>query len=182
MKNKKALIIIDMQKGCFTTGSPKFDSENIIKRINTLTKIFRKAQFTIIFIQQDSSKWGRFIPNTSEWEILSELVVKEGDVSINKTANDAFYESPLDSILQEKEIDELFVTGFATDFCVEATVQSALIKDYNITVVSDAHTTGEKPHINPKEVIEHYNWIWQNMIPTKGKIEVKTTEQIIAHK
>ncbi|MEB2781484.1 isochorismatase family protein [Algoriphagus sp. C2-6-M1] len=178
MKNRRALIIIDMQKGCFTSETPKFDSENVIARINALSKIFREDQSYVIFIQQDSSKWGRFIPNTADWEILSDLMVNETDISINKTVNDAFYQSNLDSVLKELNIKELFITGFATDFCVEATVQSALTKDYNITVVSDGHTTGERPHLKAKKIIEHNNWIWQNMIPTKGKIEVKTFEQI----
>lgn len=75
-------------------------------------------------------------------------------------------------------IDELLITGCATDFCVESTIQSALSKDYNITVVADGHTTGDRPHLKAEQVIEHYNWVWQNMIPTKGKIEVKTFKEI----
>jgi nicotinamidase-related amidase len=75
-------------------------------------------------------------------------------------------------------IDELFITGCATDFCVESTIQSALTKDYNITVVSDGHTTGDRLNFTAEKVIEHYNWVWQNMIPTKGKIEVKDFDQI----
>ncbi|MBL4625059.1 MAG: isochorismatase family protein [Flavobacteriales bacterium] len=80
--------------------------------------------------------------------------------------------------MTELNITELVITGCATDYCVESTVQSGLAKDYNITVVSDGHTTGERPHLTAEKVIEHYNWVWQNMIPTKGKIEVKTLEEI----
>lgn len=72
----------------------------------------------------------------------------------------------------------MFITGCATDFCVESTIQSALTKDYNITVVEDGHTTGERPHLIPQQVIEHYNWVWQNMLPTNGQIKVKTTKLI----
>jgi nicotinamidase-related amidase len=72
----------------------------------------------------------------------------------------------------------LFITGCATDFCVESTIQSALTKDYTIIVVSDGHTTGERPHLTAKKIIEHYNWVWQNMLPTEGKIEVKNFEKI----
>src|SRR5690606_35544843 len=82
------------------------------------------------------------------------------------------------SKLTELNITELFITGCATDFCIESTIQSALTKDYNITVVENGHTTGERPHLKAEKVIEHYNWVWRNMIPTKGKIEVKTFEEI----
>lgn len=63
-------------------------------------------------------------------------------------------------------------------FCVESTIQSALTKDYNLVVVEDGHTTGERPYLKTEKVIEHYNWIWQKMIPTNGKIVVKNFEDI----
>ena len=132
----------------------------------------------VIFIQQDSSKWNRFTPNTTEWEILSELEVSNKDISINKTANDAFYESNLNSTLKKLKIKELFITGFATDFCVDATIKSALTKDFDITVVKNGYTTGDKPHIEAQRIVEHYNWIWQNLIPTKGRIKVLDYEEL----
>ena len=39
-------------------------------------------------------------------------------------------------------------------------------------------TTGERPHLRAEQVIEHYNWVWQNMIPTKGEIKVENAEKI----
>ena len=167
-----------MQKGCFTPEAPKFDSDGVIKRINSLSQKFRDLDAPVIFIQQDSSKWNRFIPNTTEWEILSELEVNNEDISINKTANDAFYQSNLNSLLKKLKIQELYITGFATDFCVDATIKSALTKDFNVTIVKNGHTTGDKPHINAKNIVEHYNWIWQNLIPTKGKIKVLDFEDL----
>lgn len=179
MKNRKALLIIDMQKGCFTKENPKFDIEGVVMRINALSKIFRESDLPVIFIQHDGSKENAFIPNTVEWEILSELEVIKGDILINKYANDAFYNSNLKTKLVELGIDELFIMGSATDFCVEATIQSAIAKDYDITVVGNGHTTGDRPHLKAGKVIEHYNWIWQNMIPTKGMISVMDFEKIV---
>ena len=78
----------------------------------------------------------------------------------------------------ELNVNELLITGCATDFCVESTIQSALTKEFDIIVVEDGHTTGDRPHLKAEKVIEHYNWVWQNMIPTKGKIKVKNFEKI----
>lgn len=47
-----------------------------------------------------------------------------------------------------------------------------------ITLVKDCHTTGNRTHLKAKKVIEHHNWVWQNMIPINNKIEVKTFEQL----
>ncbi|WP_158974987.1 cysteine hydrolase family protein [Cellulophaga sp. L1A9] len=178
MKNKKALLIIDMQKGSFTPKTPRFDVDGVVKRMNELAELFRKAESPVIYIQHDGTGTGEFEKNTMEWELLDSLNVKPTDILIDKYVNDVFYNSELKSKLTELNVTELFITGCATDFCVESTIQSALTKDYNITIVSDGHTTGERPHLTAKKVIEHYNWVWKNMIPTKGKIDVKNLEEI----
>lgn len=178
MKNRKALLIIDMQKGSFTPKIPRFDTGGVVKRINKLASIFRELNFPVIFIQHDGTGTGEFEKSSTAWENLDELIVETSDILIDKYVNDVFYKSNLQSKLNELDIDELFITGCATDFCVESSIQSALTKDFNVTVVADGHTTGERAHLKAEKVIEHYNWVWQNMIPTKGKLEVKNFEQI----
>ncbi|WP_025664854.1 isochorismatase family protein [Aquimarina megaterium] len=178
MKNRKALLIIDMQKGSFTSKTPRYDTKGVVGRINTLAQLFRASDFPVLFVQHDGTKMNEFIPNTVEWELLDDIETKTTDLFVDKYANDIFYKSRLQSKLNNLNINELFITGCATDFCVASTVQSALTKDYNITVIEDGHTTGDRPHLKAKKVIEHYNWVWQNMIPTNGKVEVKNFECI----
>ena len=178
MKNRKALLIIDMQKGSFSSITPRFDSIGVVKRINELAELFRELNHSVFYIQHDGTGAGEFEKNSFDWEILDELIVKSTDLKIDKYANDVFYKSELQAKLKELKINELFITGCATDFCVESTIQSALTKDFNITVVEDGHTTGERPHLKAEQVIEHYNWVWKNMIPINGKIKVDKTEKI----
>jgi nicotinamidase-related amidase len=178
MKNKKALLVIDMQKGSFMPKTPRYDTIGVVKRINELAKLFRELNYTVIYIQHDGSGTGEFEKNAIDWENLDDLIVESNDILIDKYANDVFYKSKLHSKLKDLKVNELIITGCATDFCVESTIQSALTKDYNITVVEDGHTTGERPHLKATQVINHYNWVWQNMIPTKGEIKVEKTEQI----
>ena len=178
MKNSKALLIIDMQKGSFTPATPRFDAKGVVQRINTLAAIFRKQQLPVIYIQHNGTGTGEFEKHNTDWEILDELVVEPSDILIDKTANDCFYRSGLQSALKESGVEELLITGCATDFCVESTIQSALAKDFNVTVVADGHTTGERPHLSAEKVIAHYNWVWNNMIPTNGKIGTKTFEAL----
>lgn len=175
---RKALLIIDMQKGSFTPDTPRFDTDGVVNRINGLAQIFRKSKFPVIVIQHDGSSANEYVPNTREWELLDNIEVEPADIFIDKYANDVFYKSTLDSNLKDLKVDELYITGCATDFCVESTVQSALAKDYNVIVVGDGHTTGNRPHLKAEQVIEHYNWVWQNMIPTKGLVKVCRFEEI----
>ncbi len=168
-----------MQRVSFTPQTPRFDSQKVVQRINLLSNHFRDQGNPIIFVQHDGTKEGECIPGTEEWELLPELEVASTALLVSKTANDAFYRSELQPLLARLGINELIVTGCATDFCVEATVQSALVKDYRVAVVRDGHTTANRPSIKAKSVIDHYNWVWENMTPTNGLIRVLTTEQIL---
>ena len=175
----KALIVVDMQAGSFTAETPRIDSDQVIRRINALSDLFRNNRNKVIFVQHDGTLENCFIPGSPEWQILDSLVIKPEDTFIFKTANDAFYRTDLDTVLKANEIDEITITGCATDFCVEATIQSALVKDYKITIIKDAHTTADRPFMSAESVVEHYNWVWENMTPVNGKIEVMSFEDYI---
>jgi nicotinamidase-related amidase len=168
----KALLIIDMQKTSFTPATPRHNSDLVIQRINKLSQRFRLNGDKVIFIQHDGTREGFCIPGTDEWEILSSLDRESGDLIISKTANDSFYKTRLKDELIRLNISELVVTGCATDFCVDSTVKSALVNDFNIIVIKDAHTTADRPNLKAGQVIDHYNWIWSEMSPTNGKITV----------
>lgn len=161
-----------MQKGSFTEATPRHNTEGVVQIINLLAAAFRAKSWPVLFIQHDGSTMNEFVPFTTEWELLDDLKIDTDDIRINKYANDVFYRSELGQKLNALAINKLVITGCATDFCVESTIQSAVSKDYNVTVIEDGHTTGNRPSLRAKQVIDHYNWIWKNMIPTKGKIEV----------
>jgi nicotinamidase-related amidase len=167
-----------MQKGSFTKETPRFDTNGVVERINALTRLFRVCNLPVIYIQHNGSSENAFVPNTTEWELLDELEVESNDIIIEKYANNVFYQTEFQNKLKEFNIDNLFITGCATDSCIDSTIQSALAKDFTITVVPDGHTTGEQQHLNAEKTIEHYNWIWQSMIPTKGSITVKSFENL----
>ncbi|WP_163708127.1 cysteine hydrolase family protein [Mangrovibacterium lignilyticum] len=176
----KALVIIDMQKISFTPMTSRHDAEGVIERINLLSGQFRKNKLPVIFIQHDGSVENTCLPGTAEWELLPELNRLPDDLVISKMANDAFYETSLQQRLEDLGVDELVITGCATDFCVDATVKSALTRDYQITVVSDGHTTANRPQITARLVVDYFNLIWSELTPTKGKIVPMSCNDFLA--
>lgn len=170
--SQAALLVIDMQKGSFTPATPRYDTDGVVNRINTLASALRAEGRPVVFIQHDGSQQNDFLPGSLSWELLDELDVKPADLRISKTANDCFYESALAQKLADSASRHLLISGCATDFCVAATVQSALARNYEVTVIGDAHTTADRPHLPAEKIIEHYNWVWQNMLPTKGRLSV----------
>jgi len=175
----KALIVIDMQAGSFSRATPRYDAKQVVDRINQLSDFFHSTGGRVIFVQHDGSREDAFLPGSDEWQLLPGLTVDSTDIFIGKTANDAFYKSELDKTLKKLHIREVFITGCATDFCVDATVRSALAHDYKVFVISDAHTTADRPHMRADKVIEHHNWLWAHMIPTEGRIRVVSTRQVL---
>ena len=173
-----ALLVIDMQKGSFTPATPRYNTEGVVDKINTIAATLRAKGRPILYIQHDGSQQNNFLPGSSDWEILDGLEVEEVDLRVSKTANDCFYESPLAQQLKDTASTHLLITGCATDFCVAATVQSALAKNYRLTVISDAHTTADRPHLPAEKIIVHYNWVWQNMLPTKGSLKVMSASDL----
>ena len=81
-------------------------------------------------------------------------------------------------LLGDYKINHLYITGCATDFCVSATVHSALVNDFNLTIIEDCHTTADRPNIKAEENIKFHNWLWQNLTPTNGTIRIVNSNDI----
>lgn len=165
-----ALLVIDMQNGCFAT--PRLDREGTAERINTIAARFRERGQPVIFVQHDGTKEHYLFPESKDFEIIEELDRSPSDRHVAKTANSAFYETTLDADLQTLGVSRLFVCGLATDFCVNATIHSALVKDYDLVIISDCHTTADRPGLDAKAVIDFHNWLWAELTPTRGAIKV----------
>ncbi|MEI2274408.1 cysteine hydrolase [Sphingobacterium sp. ML3W] len=176
----KALLIIDMQQGSFKPYTLRYDTFGVIDRINELSQQFRKSGDPVIFIQHDGTKENSFLPGTEDWSLLPELIRGPEDIFVSKTTNNSFYKTDLQTILKSRGVKELIVTGCATDFCVDATIKSALTRDYFITVVSDGHTTADRTMIPAKQVIAYFNWLWSEMTATQGMIKVESCDAILA--
>lgn len=176
----KALLIVDMQIGCFNPYTIRHNTLQTIERINLLSVKFRSLGYPVIYIQHDGTKEDYLFPGTNDFNVLPELIKESSDLVVVKEANDAFYNTELESLLSKEGINELYVCGCATDFCVDSTVKAALVRDLKIYIASDAHTTATRPHIDAVTIIQYYNWLWENMTPTKDKITVETTAQLIS--
>jgi nicotinamidase-related amidase len=166
-----------MQIGCF--ASPRYDSENIINKINRLIERFRLHKDPIIFIQHNGIKENYMTPDTDAYKLHKSINATLDDIYIEKKANNAFYQTSLEKTLDKLGIDKLYFTGLATDFCVNATVMDALNHNYNIVIVNDAHTTADRPSLSAKQIIDFYNWLWINLTPTDSSIESKCVREIL---
>jgi nicotinamidase-related amidase len=178
--NMDALLIIDMQNECFDV--PRQNKDVVVANINRISSYFRKSGKLVIFIQHNGIKDQYLYPGTPGYEIIPDLVVSEGDLFIEKKVNSAFYQTSLLDTLRSHGVETIYITGLATEFCVNATIMAGLEHDFSIVIAGDAHLTADREIVPARKITEFYNWLWANLIPTGGSISVIGTDDILTRR
>jgi len=172
-----ALIVVDMQVGLLK-GEPKHDLRGVIERINHLAAKVRERSGRVIFVQHCGGKGDDFEPETRGWALLPELSRAPADIVVRKTLNDPFAGTDLSARLQAIAPERILITGWASVFCVDATVRSAVSNHYDVVVVTDAHTLNDRPHLDAASVIRHHHWVWSNLI-TQRSVRLARTDELL---
>ena len=171
---KSAILIIDVQIG-LVTGAYK--ELSVIKAINRSISKVRESSGIVVFIQHYHSSYEPLMRGNIEWDLHPDLAKSRNDLVIEKETSDAFYETSLDKLLKENDIEHLFVTGLQTEFCVDTTCRAALSRGYSITLVSDGHTTGDS-HLPAETIIDHHNKVLANLAYPNTSIQVKISNEL----
>lgn len=144
----KALFVIDMlndflrQDGALYCGDT---SRKIIPFVKEKIEKFHKSGNLVVFIcdshDPDDLEFKMFpkhcLKGTEGAQIIDDLPVDEKDVIIRKTRYSAFYNTRLDEVLEEHNIDEAHVVGVCTSICVMDTVGDLRNRDYKVIVYRD---------------------------------------------
>lgn len=155
-----ALLVIDVQEGVM---SGAYNRDGVVANINTLVAKARAEDVPVVWVQHQSDE----LPSDSEqWQYVAELVRDESEPLVQKAYGDSFEDTDLESILAEKGVGRLVVTGAQTDACIRSTLHGAIVRGYDATLVGDAHTTEDLTEYGaptPDKVIAHTNlyWDWQ---------------------
>jgi nicotinamidase-related amidase len=173
----KALLIVDMQVALFAGDTPRYDAQGVIQRINEIARAVRATGGVVIFVQHEDQ--GGLQPETEGWEILPALERVDTDLLLRKQACDAFYETNLPELLAQHHVQELIITGCATDFCVDTTVRAAASRNFEVVAVADGHTTRDRPHLDAKSIIRHHNYMWENLILPRNEVKVLPASSVI---
>jgi nicotinamidase-related amidase len=152
------LLVIDVQR---TVMEGAHDRDAVIANIATLVAAARARQVAVVWVQHSSDGMPR---GSDGWQYVVELAQHDGEPVIHKRYPDSFEETDLEQVLAERRIGKLVVTGAQTDECVRSTLHGAVVRGYDATLVSDAHTTGDLSEWGappPDKVIAHTNLYWQ---------------------
>lgn len=122
---KPALVVIDVQIGWLEIcDGLKQSVARHIATINKAISIFRRAGAPIIFTYHSYPEGG-VAPGDKRFELIEDLNVKDEDIRVVKTHQNAFYKSELGKVIREKGCDTVIIAGLSALNCVLATYLAA---------------------------------------------------------
>ena len=86
----------------------------------------RSAGTPVFIVQHDGTPGPRLAQGSQGWEIRREAASIRGDIVINKTHSDAFYQTDFTAQLETRGVTHLIVTGHMSQYCVNITVRRAV--------------------------------------------------------
>lgn len=176
---KSAVLVIDVQSVLFDPKPQPFESNAVLTKINQIIELARTKSVPVIFIQHEQAS-SAIEYQSDGWALQSSLITGAEDHFVRKTTPDSFLNTNLRKLLTELNIEHLVICGYASEFCVDTTIRSAAGLGYAITLVSDAHTTHDKPHASAAEIRTHHNETLPNISSFGVKIEAVKTESLWA--
>lgn len=160
LKNRPntALLVIDVQNGVVEEA---YDRDAVVANIATLVDKARAADVDVVWVQHndDDLKQG-----SESWQYVPELERLDSEPLVQKEYGDSFEDTELEPILAARGIGQLIVSGAQTDACIRSTLHGAIVRGYDATLVSDAHTTEDQTPWGappPDKVIAHTNLYWK---------------------
>ena len=152
-----ALLIVDVQNGVMS-GAVK--RESVVANLASLVAKARAEEVPVVWVQHSS---GELPMGSDKWRYIDELPQGAAEPVVHKKYGDSFEETDLESVLAERGVGRVVVAGAQTDACILSTLHGAMVRGYDVTLVSDAHTTEDLTEwggADPVKVIDHVNLHW----------------------
>lgn len=150
-----ALLVIDLQVGVLEGC---FDADGVVARTGALVERARAAGVPVVWVQHVDEDLQHGSPS---WELAEGLVPVPGEPRLCKTFYDAFADTPLRDVLEERGVRRLVIAGAQSDYCIRTTAQRAAADGYAVALASDAHTTATAGFggmaLSGEQIVAHTN-------------------------
>lgn len=134
--HRPVLIVVDVQVGVVDGA---WEAPRVVANVARAVERARTAGVPVIWVQHaDANELPQGSP---QWQWVPELVPLPGEPLIGKQFNSAFEQTTLERELELIGATQLVLAGAATNWCIRATAYGALDRGYDLTLISDAHTT-----------------------------------------
>jgi nicotinamidase-related amidase len=153
-----ALVVVDVQNAVVADAHAR---DAVVAKVGALVERARQAGVPVVWVQHADE---HLVRGSEDWQIVPELSPHEAEPLVHKGYGDSFEETSLEGVLAGLGVGRLLIAGAQTDACIRSTLHGALVRGYDTTLVSDAHTTQDQTEWGappPDQVIAHTNLYWQ---------------------
>jgi ureidoacrylate peracid hydrolase len=167
ISRQTAHIVVDLQNGFMAPGQVAeiATAREIVPNVNRISAALREAGGLVVYVQNTFDTvavdtWSTFFehfctpqrrklmieafsPGAFGHEIWPGLDVLPQDLKVQKRRFGAFApgSSELHTVLQQRGIDTLIITGTATQVCCESTARDAMMLNYKVFFIADGNAT-----------------------------------------
>lgn len=155
-----ALLMIDVQN-LVVDGAHRRDE--VVGNIAGLVQRARDAGTPVVWVRHHVPQLPAGAPESEFVAELEELRGQAQEPVVVKQYRDAFEDTDLEDVLAGLGVGRLLVAGAETDACIRSTIHGGFVRGYDVTLVSDAHTAGDKTKYGAppvEQVITHTNLYW----------------------
>ena len=170
-----AVLVVDVQNSVVAAAHER---DEVVANIGRLVARARQAHIPVIWVQDGG---GDRVPGSDPWQIVPELTPSDDETRIEKLYGDSFDDTPLEEVLAGLGVGRVVVAGAQTDACIRSTLHGAIVRGYDTTLVSDAHTTEDATQWGappPGLVIAHTNLYWEDHEAPGRTADVAATDDV----
>lgn len=152
-----ALLVIDVQNAVVENA---WDRDGVLDRLAALIERARADDTPVVYVQHEEDH-PDMAAGSDGWRIHERVAPRDGEPIVAKRYGDAFVETTLLDTLAGLNAGHLVITGAQTDACVRATTHRAMGLGYDVTLVSDCHTTDDRSWdgatLTGEQIVKHFN-------------------------
>lgn len=179
---KQALVLIDLQNdyfpgGKFTLVGTDLAADNAAK----LMAAFRAEKAPVIHVRHESTEPDPsfFLPGSPGAEINAKVRNQGDEPVITKNQVNAFQQTDLKRVLDEKGITDLVIVGAMSHMCVDGVTRAAVDFGYATTVIHDACATRDAEFNGVKVPAAQVHAAFMRGL-ADGYCAVKSTDEFLA--
>jgi len=170
-----ALLVIDLQVGVIPGC---WDAAGVLRRTAALVERARSENVPVIWVQDHDD----FPEGTEQWQLAPPLERRPGEQLVRKEYRDSFTGTPLADVLSALGTTRLVVAGAQSDYCVRTTTQAAAARGFDVTLVSDAHTTTDARfdgvEITGEQIVAHTNMYFRGLRYPGQRFDIATHDRV----
>jgi nicotinamidase-related amidase len=150
---RTALLVIDMLNAYEHEDADRLaaSAEQVVPAIARMIERARGSDAAIVYVNDNYGDWSSSAQELTEQvlggrrpDLVEPLVPPDGASFVIKPRHSAFFQTPLEYLLQRERIGRLVLTGQATEQCILYSALDAYVRHFEVVVPADCVA-----HIHP---------------------------------